>query len=163
MNNHRILDLSVGFFVLLGVLALFFLTLNVSGLKEVGHKEGYNVIAEFNNVGGLKPRAPVSIAGVRVGEVTAIELDPETLNAKVKLRISKHQSKIPAIDTSARILTEGLLGSNYISIVPGFEDEGGDDETPQYLHQGSVIEKTQSAIILENLIGELVFNMKNKK
>ena len=97
----------------------------------------------------------VTIAGVKVGEVTAITLKPEQLSAQVTMALYRHQD-IPYDDTSARILTQGLLGSNYISIVPGFSD----DAAHPFLKNGDVIAKTQEAVILENLIGQLLFNIK---
>ena len=104
-------------------------------------------------------RAPVTVAGVKIGEVTNIELQPNQLNAKVTMMLSRDK-KIPYEDASARILTEGLLGSNYVSIVPGFDDEENKDHP--YLRGGDEIAKTQEAVILENLIGQLIFNV-NKK
>ena len=115
------------------------------------------VTADFTDIGGLKVRAPVTVAGVRIGEVSHIELQPGELNAKVTMTL-RSDKKIPYEDSSARILTEGLLGSNYISIVPGFEDESSNNHP--YLREGDVIAKTQEAIILENLIGQLLFNIK---
>ena len=150
----------VGLFVLFGFLALFVLAFRVSGLTSLGQSKGYPVIANFSNIGGLKVRAPVTIAGVKVGQVAAIRLDEKSFNAEVTLILNAN-THIPKEDAAASILTEGLLGSNYISITPGFEadDEG---ETTAYLKAGDVIDKTNEAMVLENLIGQLVFNM-NKK
>lgn len=155
-QHYRYVHGTVGLLMIMGLLAFMFLTIKVSGMSSFVKAGHYSVSAEFSNVGGLKVRAPVTIAGVRVGEVTRIELIPSTLNAKVtmSLRVDK---PIPYEDASARILTEGLLGSNYISIVPGFDST---DPNHQFLRSGNVIAKTQEAIILENLIGQLVFNMK---
>lgn len=158
MKTQRYVDLSVGIFMLLGLIALLVMVINVSGISELVTNKGYEVSADFTDIGGLKVRAPVTIAGVRVGEVTNIELQANELNAKVTMKL-RADKKIPYEDVSARILTEGLLGSNYISIVPGFEDAAGDHP---YLRQGDTIAKTQEAIILENLIGQLLFNI-NKK
>jgi len=141
-----------------GFFAFAVLAINVSGLTDFISTKGYHVSAEFTNIGGLKVRAPVTVAGVKIGEVTNIELQPEQLNAKVTMLLNKNR-QIPYEDSSARILTEGLLGSNYISIIPGFED--ADPQHP-YLKDGDVIAKTQEAIILENLIGQLLFSI-NKK
>ncbi|KTD20717.1 outer membrane lipid asymmetry maintenance protein MlaD [Legionella londiniensis] len=157
MNKQRFIDLSVGLFMLLGLMALCFMVLKVSGFDDFSSGKTYRVTAEFTNVGGLKVRAPVTVAGVKIGEVTKIELQPDDLNATVTMSLRKDKP-IPYEDTSARILTEGLLGSNYISIVPGFESE--DDKNHPYLREGDVIAKTQEAIILENLIGQLLFNIK---
>ncbi|KTC82067.1 outer membrane lipid asymmetry maintenance protein MlaD [Legionella cincinnatiensis] len=157
MNKQRYVDFSVGLFMLLGVLALLIMTMKVSNFSNFMSQDHYQVTADFTDIGGLKVRAPVTVAGVKIGEVTHIELQPGELNAKVTMRL-RNDKKIPYEDTSARILTEGLLGSNYISIVPGFEDEESKDHP--YLQNGDVIDKTQEAIILENLIGQLLFNIK---
>jgi len=159
MNKQRYVDLWVGLFMLLGLLALLVMATKVSTISDIVSHKGYKVTADFTDIGGLKVRAPVTVAGVKIGEVTRIELQPGELNAKVTMNL-RSDKKIPYEDSSARILTEGLLGSNYISIVPGFEDEGSKNHP--YLRNGDVIAKTQEAIILENLIGQLLFNI-NKK
>lgn len=158
MNTKKsIIDLSVGCFMILGMLALLILVCKVSGLSSFAFKtSGYKVTAEFTDIGNLKVRAPVTVAGVKIGEVTNIELQQGELNAKVTMLLS-YDRLIPFTDASARILTEGLIGSNYISIVPGFDDSN--QEHP-YLRNGDVIAKTQEAVILENLIGQLLFNIK---
>lgn len=153
--RNRYIDFSVGLFMLLGLLALAVMVIKVSGVTHVSGGRVYSVTADFNDIGGLKVRAPVTVAGVRVGEVTAIELQPSQLNAKVTMAL-RADKPIPYEDISARILTEGLLGSNYISIVPGYDS----DRDHPYLRAGDVIAKTQEAIILENLIGQLLFNVK---
>jgi phospholipid/cholesterol/gamma-HCH transport system substrate-binding protein len=156
MKNKRYgLDLAVGFFMIMGFLALLVMVFKVSGIQELTQKKSYQVTADFANIGGLKVRAPVTVSGVKVGEVTDITLESGRLNAKVTMSLVKNKP-IPYEDTSARILTEGLLGSNYISIVPGFED----DPNHPYLQSGDVIEKTQEAVILENIIGQLLFSVK---
>lgn len=152
------MDFSVGIFMLLGIVCFIVLALKVSGLTSLHREDGYHIKAEFSNIGGLKVRAPVTIAGVKVGEVTDIQLQSGDLTAKVTMLIDGSQDKIPVEDTQARILTEGLLGSNYISIVPGFEDDQ-EDSDHLYLREGDVIAKTQQAMILENLIGQLLFNI----
>ncbi|KTD40693.1 outer membrane lipid asymmetry maintenance protein MlaD [Legionella parisiensis] len=157
MSKQRYVDFSVGLFMLLGILALLVMTMKVSSFSSLMSRDSYEVTADFTDIGGLKVRAPVTVAGVKIGEVTHIDLQPGDLNAKVTMRL-RSDKKIPYEDASARILTEGLLGSNYISIVPGFEDE--DDKDHPYLRNGDVIGKTQEAIILENLIGQLLFNIK---
>lgn len=159
MNKHRYVDVSVGLFLVFGLLALMVMAMMVSGVGEFISTKSYPVSAYFTDIGGLKVRAPVTVAGVRIGEVTKIELQPSQLNAKVTMMLRKDKP-IPYEDSSARILTEGLLGSNYISIIPGFDDEG--NKAHPYLRAGDVIVKTQEAIILENLIGQLLFNI-NKK
>jgi phospholipid/cholesterol/gamma-HCH transport system substrate-binding protein len=156
MNKQRYVDLSVGIFMLLGLLSLLVMAMKVSSINELFTQKSYQVTANFTDIGGLKVRAPVTIAGVRIGEVSRIELQPGDLNARVTMNL-KVDKRIPYEDVSARILTEGLLGSNYISIVPGFEEES---QNHPYLREGDVIAKTQEAIILENLIGQLLFNIK---
>lgn len=157
MRKQRYIDISVGFFMVLGLLALGIMVMKVSGISDFASHKSYHVTAEFTDIGGLKVRAPVTVAGVKIGEVSNIELQPNELNAKVTMKLHVDK-RIPYEDSSARILTEGLLGSNYISIVPGFEDEGQGGHP--YLREGDVIAKTQEAIILENLIGQLLFNIK---
>jgi len=156
-QRERYINISVGSFMLFGLLALFVMVMKVSGITSFRAGALYPVTADFTDIGGLKVRAPVTVAGVKVGEVTRIELQPDQLNAKVTMMLSSDKP-IPYDDVSARILTEGLLGSNYISIVPGFDD--GEDANHPYLRSGDVIAKTQEAIILENLIGQLLFNIK---
>jgi phospholipid/cholesterol/gamma-HCH transport system substrate-binding protein len=157
MNKQRYVDLWVGIFMLLGLLALLVMAMKVSCISDYIAPKGYKVSADFTDIGGLKVRAPVTVAGVRVGEVSRIELRPGELNARVTMTLNSDK-RIPFEDISARILTEGLLGSNYISIVPGFEDAANKNHS--YLREGDVIAKTQEAIILENLIGQLLFNIK---
>lgn len=159
MDKHRFVDISVGLFMVFGLIAFLVLTLKVSGLSTWEAKSAYTVTANFADIGGLKIQAPVTVAGVRIGEVTGINLQPGTLNAKVSMKL-RTDKPIPYEGTSARILTQGLLGSNYISLVPGFDDE--QKQTHAYLRNGDEIAHTQEAIILENLVGQLLFNI-NKK
>jgi phospholipid/cholesterol/gamma-HCH transport system substrate-binding protein len=156
MGKQRQVDVSVGLFMVFGLLAFFVMAMKVSGVSMHAFTKTYQVTADFVNVGGLKVRAPVTIAGVKVGEVTKIILQPGPLNARVTLRLQSAMP-IPYDDVSARILTEGLLGSNYVSIVPGFDDAQSDHP---YFREGDNIEKTQEAIVLENLIGQLLFSIK---
>lgn len=160
MNPKRGMELSVGFFMLLGIAAFLVLALKVSGLTQLSANKTFKVSTHFTNIGGLKVRSPVTIAGVRIGEVSDIKLESGAFNAKVTLSINSDQNRIPFYDTSARILTEGLLGSNYISITPGFDKEDEEDnQAPKFLAEGDEIEKSQEAMVLENLIGQLLFNM----
>lgn len=154
MINQRTAELTVGMLLIAGILSLVVLAFKVSGLTSYVGNHGYHLKAQFDNIGDLKPRAPVSIAGVRVGQVQAIELDPETFRATVHLFIYQNASKLP-IDTAAHIFTEGLLGSNYVSLAPGF----GADE--MMLKDGDVIETTYSALILEDLVGKVLFKLNN--
>jgi phospholipid/cholesterol/gamma-HCH transport system substrate-binding protein len=141
------LDLWVGIFVVAGVAALFMLALKVGNASNVSVSEGYRVIAEFDNIGGLKVRAPVKSAGVVVGRVEGISLDTRTFRANVTLRIDKHYP-FPK-DSSASILTAGLLGEQYVGM------DGGGEE--QNLKDGDRLKVTQSAIVLEKVIGQFLY------
>lgn len=154
MVRKSVVEILVGLFIIMGLVALTFLALRVSGLTDYGNKHCYVVTAEFDNIGSLKPRAPVTIGGVNVGRVGPITLDPKTFRAKVSLLIHDDYNDIPD-DSTANILTQGLLGSNYISLSPGFNNA--------VLKNGSQIENTRSAIILENLIGQLMYSLTNDK
>lgn len=150
MTSKRV-EFTVGIFILLGVLALLALAFNVSGLVMWGHKQTYSLTAEFDNIGDLKVRAPVTISGVKIGQVESITLDRQDFRATVTLQIDDGYNTLPS-DTSAGILTQGLLGSNYIGLTPGFEQT--------VLKPGGRIESTRSAMILENLIGQLMYSIK---
>ncbi len=140
--------------MILGIFALIFMALKVSGLTAFAAKESYyKVVAEFDNIGGLRVRAPIMIGGVSIGQVTSISLDPESFRAKTILSI-RSSTKLPS-DTSANIYTQGLLGSNYVNLNPGYADT--------YLKEGDVIEITQPAIVLEKLIGQFIYNLKGDK
>ncbi len=144
MRQSRTVDLGTGLFVLLGLSALLFLTTQTSGLGSYLSTAGYSVTARFDNVGGLGVRAPVTMAGVTIGRVEGIEFDSQQFKAIVTLRIGPSYDQIPE-DSDASILTSGLLGGQYIGLNPG----GSLD----VLRDGSEIELTQSAIILEDLVG----------
>jgi phospholipid/cholesterol/gamma-HCH transport system substrate-binding protein len=146
----RAIETVVGLFVLAGILSLVMLAFQVSGLANIIGKNGYTVTADFDNIGDLRIRAPVSIGGVRVGEVVSIQLNPATFKAVVTMHIDPNQNAIPA-DSTASIFTEGLLGSNYISLSPGFANTN--------LKNGDKIQTTHSALILENLIGQLMYKI----
>ena len=141
------LDLWVGIFVTAGVVALFILALKVGNASNVSVSDGYRIAAEFDNIGGLKVRAPVKSAGVVVGRVEGIVLNTQTFRAKVTLRIDKHYP-FPK-DSSASILTAGLLGEQYVGM-----DGGGEDEI---LKDGDQLKITQSAIVLEKVIGQFLY------
>ena len=151
MRSTRNLEVGTGFFVLLGFAALAFLTTQLpsSGLKLGGSKSGYHVLAKFDNIGDLKPGAPVSMAGVNIGEVEAIKFDPKDYKAAVTLRISNTYNQIPD-DSDASIQTQGLLGGKYIGIGPGGSD--------MFLKDGSTVPFTQSAIVLETLVNKFFAN-----
>jgi phospholipid/cholesterol/gamma-HCH transport system substrate-binding protein len=149
MQQTRSVELGTGLFVLLGIAALFFLITQTTGAERFGGVDGYQVTAEFQNVGNLKNRAPVSMSGVTIGRVTSISFDPERLIAEVTFVIDGRYGQIPD-DSDASILTSGLLGSQYIGLQAGGSDT--------YLQDGSEIQFTQSAIVLENLISKYLFN-----
>ena len=153
--QSRSLEILVGFFVCLGLAAVLVLTLRVASLKDVGGSEGsYLVTANFENIGKLSPGNAVKIAGVTIGRVKSIGVDATSFEAVVTLELSQTYSMIPK-DSNAKILTAGLLGEQYIGLEPG-----GDEET---LKDGSRIQLTQSALVLENLIGQFVSSMSEKK
>lgn len=153
MKKVGTLEVAVGLFVVIGFVALVFLALQAANLGSLGWgQKTYAVSAEFNNIGGLKPRAPVKSAGVTVGRVATITFDPITFQAKVVMDLD---TKYPfPDDSSAKILTAGLLGEQYIGLEPGASEDD--------LKQGSVIKRTQSAIVLENLISQFLFNTAEK-
>jgi phospholipid/cholesterol/gamma-HCH transport system substrate-binding protein len=142
------IETLVGLFVLLGLLGLVFLALKAANLGSFDGGDTYQLQARFDNIGGLKVRAPVRSAGVTVGRVTSIALDGKTYQGVVTLDINKN-FQFPR-DSSAKILTSGLLGDQYIGIEPG-----GDEKN---YAAGDVIKQTQSAVVLENLIGQFLFN-----
>ena len=148
MIGHRLLDLIVGFFVIIAMFALFLLAFEASSIHDGSSSNRYVVSANFDDIGSLMVKAPVRLAGVKIGEVVAVGLDRKTFKANVSLAINNDSDNIPK-DSSVSIMTEGLLGSKYISISPGFA------ELP--LKNGDVIETSHSAIILENLIGKFLF------
>jgi phospholipid/cholesterol/gamma-HCH transport system substrate-binding protein len=149
MHNSKTLEIVVGLFVALGLAALFMLAMKVSNLSTFAGSDGYNVIARFENIGGLKVRSPVTVAGVRVGRVSDVSFDNNTFEAVVTMNIGNEYNSLPT-DTSASIFTAGLLGEQYISLEPG-----GDDKS---LTSGSEIRLTQSAIVLEQIIGQFLYS-----
>ena len=155
MRANRTLEIGTGLFVLLGFAALLFLTTQLpsSGLRLSQTKAGYHVTAAFDNVGDLKTGSPVTMAGVRIGEVDGIRIDQRQFKAVVSLRIDQLYSQIPD-DSDASIQTQGLLGGKYIGIGPGGSET--------FLKNGSTIEFTQSAIVLESLINKLFSTIANK-
>jgi phospholipid/cholesterol/gamma-HCH transport system substrate-binding protein len=146
--NRSTLDFWVGIFVVIGIGAIVFLALRVGNLTSLTTTPSYRLEARFDNIGGLKLRAPVKAAGVAVGRVDRITLDPKTYEAVVTLRIDKGFEFTK--DTIASILTSGLLGEVYIGL-----SSGGD---PQLLADGAEIRKTQSAVVLEKLISQFLFD-----
>lgn len=153
MANRRTVELAVGAFMAFGFLALFFLAMRVSNLNLSASPDGYRVTAHFSNTGSLKVRSPVTMAGVRVGRVEAIAFDKKTYDAVVTMRIDANIDDIPA-DTFASVFTAGLLGEQYIALEPG----GSQD----YLRNGDQITNTQSALVLEQMIGQFLFKKANE-
>jgi phospholipid/cholesterol/gamma-HCH transport system substrate-binding protein len=149
MMQSRTVEIWVGLFIAAGMAALFMLAMQVSNLTVVNTGEGYDVTARFENISGLKVRSPVTMAGVRIGRVTNIGFDPRSFEAVVTMHIGGQYNQLPA-DTSASIFTAGLLGEQYIALEPG-----GDMDV---LKNGSEIMITQSALILEQMIGQFLFN-----
>jgi phospholipid/cholesterol/gamma-HCH transport system substrate-binding protein len=142
------MDLWVGAFVVAGMAALLVLAFKVGNLGTFNHNDTYTLTAEFDNIGGLKVRAPVKSAGVVVGRVSDIQFDNQTFRARVTFKVDKRY-QFPK-DTFAKILTAGLLGEQYIGL-----DPGGD---PDNLKDGDRIAKTQPAVVLENLIGQFLYS-----
>lgn len=145
----RVVEIWVGVFVAAGLAALFMLAMQVSNLTVVGDDKGYTIKARFENVSGLKVRSPVTVAGVRIGRVSAIEFDPQTFQAVVSMRIQAAYDQLP-VDTSAAVLSSGLVGEKYVGLEPG-----GDMEV---LKDGGEIKLTQSTLVLEQMIGKFLFD-----
>ena len=144
------LEISVGGLLIAGVAALLALAIQVSGSHLNGASDTYRISALFDNAAGLSPKARVTVAGVTVGEVTSVAVDPQTLMAQVDMAIAGEVDYL-SIDTSASILTAGLLGEKYVGLSVGAEED--------VLVDGGVIEDTQSALVLEELIGQVLLNL----
>jgi phospholipid/cholesterol/gamma-HCH transport system substrate-binding protein len=144
--GKKSIETLVGLFVLLGIAGLVFLSLKAANLASFNSGDTYTLLARFDNIGGLKARAPVRSAGVTIGRVTAIALDKQTYQGLVTLAIDR-KFEFPR-DTSAKILTAGLLGDQYIGLEPGADEK--------MLAEGETIRQTQSAVVLENLIGQFI-------
>jgi phospholipid/cholesterol/gamma-HCH transport system substrate-binding protein len=151
--QQKFLNLSVGFLVILTVCCLMFIALNASVANELNDRSDFYIYAEFDNISGLRVKSPVKVSGVKVGEVVNISLNKETYQAKVKMQLNK-AAKLP-IDSEALIFTEGLLGAKYIGIEPGLSED--------FLSDGGKIQKTVSAMVLENLIGKFLLKMSEGK
>lgn len=148
MKQSKGFEVAVGLFVVAGVAALLVLAVRASNLAAFTQAAGYEVTARFDNIGGIKVRSAVTIAGVPIGRVVDVRFDQQRYDAVVKLAIDGEYRRIPA-DTSASILTSGLLGEQYIGLTPGGEDK--------YLMSGDEIKITQSALVLEELIGQFLY------
>ena len=147
MQQTRTVELGTGLFALLGMGALFFLSTQTTGGEDFSADETFEITARFDNVGSLRPRAPVSMSGVTIGRVKRIDFDPAALDAVVTMDIDARYDQIPE-DSDASVLTAGLLGSQYIGLQAGGSEF--------YLEDGSEILLTQSAIVLESLIGKFL-------
>ncbi len=150
MPTSRIVEIAVGAFIALGLAALFMLAMKVSDITALGDDSGYRIHARFENVGGLKVRAPVTMAGVRIGRVAAITIDPQSFEAVATLVIRPQYANLPE-DSNASILTAGLVGEQYVGLEPGGAD--------RVLKDGDTIKLTQSALVIEKLVGRFLANM----
>lgn len=146
----RTVEISVGIFVLAGFLALVFLALHVSGVTKSQQQASYDLLAKFDDVAGLRTRAKVTVAGVKIGEVKEIDVDLEYGEALVTFELLGEPGKL-SVDTGAQIVTEGILGTRYVSLMPGADEE--------MLEDGDTISDTQGALVLEKLIGDFVSRM----
>lgn len=153
MRQTRAVEIGTGLFVLFGFAALLFMVMQITNERVSGRRDGYALTAKFDQIGGLKVGAPVSMAGVLIGRVTGIAFDNSDYKALVNLSIDPQYNQIPD-DSDAAIFTQGLLGNQYIGI------SAGGSET--YFKQGDRIQFTQSAIVLENLISKFLFSMAGK-
>lgn len=151
--QNRTLEIGVGLFLLAGLLALLMLALRVSGLTVGSSQDAYKVYANFDNIAGLTVRAKVTMAGVTIGKVTAIDLNRDLFTGRVTMELAGEVNNLP-VDSTASILTAGLLGEKYIGI-----SVGGDEEV---LTDASTIHDTQSSLVLEDLIGKFLLNTVNK-
>ena len=149
MTGQSKLELAVGAFVVMGIAALFMLSMKVSNLSGFSPKDGYKLNAVFENIGGLKVRAPVMMAGVKIGEVSHIGLNTESFEADVVLMLGQKYNQLPK-DTSAAIFTSGLLGEQYVAL-----EAGGEEVT---LKNGDKIQLSQSAMVLEQVLGQFIFS-----
>ncbi len=152
--QSRALEMLVGFFVCLGVAAVFVLTFRAASIDNVDGGKVYRVTASFENIGGLKAGAAVTMAGVKIGRVREIKINSDTFQADVGIDLSEKYNNIPE-DSNAKILTAGLLGEQYVGFEPGGADES--------LKDGARIKLTQSALVLENLIGQFMANQAGPK
>ena len=153
MNSSRKVEVLVGALFVMAILAFIFLALNVSNFSSLSSGKGYKVTAQFNNIGGLSTKAKVTMSGVTIGRVTAISYDKKSFRAVVTMTLDSDYDYLPE-DSQASIYTAGLLGEQYISLEPGAEDAP--------LVEGSNISLTQSAIVLEEIIGKVLVSLTTK-
>lgn len=158
--NFRTLEFLVGIFLAAGIVAAVILALKVAGLTlSSGSAEYYTIHGKFSNIGSLKVRSPIKLGGVVIGQVSDIYIDPKTLQPIVDMKIDKKYSNIGE-DSTFSILTSGLLGEQYLGVKPDFASMD-DDGNPIYLTDGSVTSMTDSAIVLEELLGKFLYSMNN--
>ena len=153
MVSPRKIEILVGALFVLGMIAFFTLAMNVSNLTSLTSDKGYDVKANFNNIGGLRTRAKVTLSGVNIGRVTNIAYDKKSFRATVTMKLNSEYNYLPE-DTQASIYTSGMLGEQYISLEPGASEE--------MLKQGSIIDLTQSAVVLEEIIGKVLVSLTTK-
>ena len=152
--TSRKIEVLVGLFVAAAIAAFFMLAMSVSNMSSYGGGENYLIKANFDNIGGLKVRSPVAAGGVRIGRVVDIAYDSESYEAVVSMEVEAQYNKFP-LDTAASILTSGLLGEQFVGFEPGAEED--------YLKDGDVIDLTQSALVLEQVIGQFLFSQADEK
>lgn len=148
--TSRKIEILVGLFVAAAVAAFFMLAMSVSNMSSYGNADSYQLKAHFDNIGGLKVRSPVAAGGVRIGRVTEIQYNNESYEAVVSMSIEQQYNRFP-VDTAASILTSGLLGEQFVGFEPGAEEE--------FLKNGDSIDLTQSALVLEQIIGQFLYGM----
>ena len=153
MGSSKKIEILVGALFVLGLIAFFALAMNVSNLTSLTSDKSYTVIANFNNVGGLRSRAKVTLSGVNIGRVSNIAYDKKSFRARVTMKLNSEYNYLPD-DTQASIYTAGLLGEQYISLEPGASDV--------VLAEGSIIDLTQSAVVLEEIIGKVLVSLTTK-
>lgn len=149
MKINQSVELTAGLFMLLGLGALLFLALEATDVGGYGEQGSYKITARFTNIGDLKPRAPVAVAGVNIGTIESITLEPESFEAVVNMTIDARFNQLPT-DTSASIYTKGVLGDKYVELEPGGSLE--------YLQDGDELFLAQSAVVLEELVSKYLFN-----
>lgn len=154
MLQQRLIETLVGLFLLCALMALTVLAFKVSGLTTLFPQKSYTISGSFDDIGGLKVRSPVKIGGVQIGEVSAIQLDEQSFKAIVRMKIYDEFNDIPD-DSSAGIFTSGLLGDNYVAITPMYNQT--------FLKDGSILQETNSAMILEKLIGQFIYKLGGDK
>jgi phospholipid/cholesterol/gamma-HCH transport system substrate-binding protein len=152
--TSRKIEILVGFFVAAAIAAFFMLAMKVSNMSSYGSEDSYELMARFDNIGGLKVRSPVAAGGVRIGRVTEIQYNSDNYEAEVTMTIEAQYNKFPT-DTAASVYTSGLLGEQFIGFEPGAEED--------YLKNGDVIDLTQSAIVLEQIIGQFLYSKSDEE